>query len=877
MNSQEIRTSFLRFFEQKQHQLVPSAPIVNKDDPTLMFTNAGMNQFKDYFLGNKPAPWPRAVDSQKCLRVSGKQNDLEEVGIDTYHHTMFEMLGNWSFGDYFKQEAIAWAWELLTEVYQLPPNRLYATVFGGDEQDQLPVDQEAADLWKAYLPEDRILLGYKKDNFWEMGDTGPCGPCSEIHIDLRSEEERAQVPGRELVNQDHPRVVEIWNLVFMQFNRMQSGELRPLAARHIDTGMGFERLVMAIQQKTSNYDTDLFAPLIAKVSEMTGVRYGKQRETDIAIRVVVDHIRAISFAIGDGQLPSNNRAGYVIRRILRRAVRYGYTFLNLREPFLYQLVPILAEQFGDIFPEQREQQDFIMKVVQEEETSFLRTLEVGLKKLEQIRKEYQQRKVIPGAVAFELYDTYGFPLDLTALIAREHGFSVDESGFETAMKQQQKRARAATTANAGDWVVLQEDQKVNFVGYDQLTAEAKIVKYREITEKDKTLYQLVLTPTPFYPEGGGQVGDTGFIETNGEKVSIFDTKKENDLIIHFTKKLPSEVHATFQAVVSGKRRQLTANNHSATHLLHAALRQVLGDHVQQRGSLVNDQLLRFDFSHFAKMTDEEIKEVERLVNRKVRENIPLKELRSVPIEEAKAMGAMALFGEKYGEQVRVIVFDQDYSVELCGGIHVPATGSIGLFKIVSEGSVSAGVRRIEAITAETAEQYVEEQEVLLNEIKAALKQPKDIQKAVETLVAEKNQLQKQVDTLQQKEAGALKDQLLAKAQQGEHATVIIERVSLPSADMLKKLAFDLKNQVEKLVLVLGADIDGKPQIAVAVDEALVHSQGLHAGNMVKALAKHIKGGGGGQPFFATAGGKDVSGLKLALEEAREIVQKLTPG
>ena len=877
MNSQEIRASFLRFFEQKQHQLVPSAPIVNKDDPTLMFTNAGMNQFKDYFLGNKPAPWPRAADSQKCLRVSGKQNDLEEVGIDTYHHTMFEMLGNWSFGDYFKQEAIAWAWELLTEVYQLPPNRLYATVFGGDEQDQLPVDQEAADLWKAYLPEDCILLGYKKDNFWEMGDTGPCGPCSEIHIDLRSEEERAQVPGRELVNQDHPRVVEIWNLVFMQFNRMQSGELRPLAARHIDTGMGFERLVMAIQQKTSNYDTDLFAPLIAKVSEMTGVRYGEQRETDIAIRVAVDHIRAISFAIGDGQLPSNNKAGYVIRRILRRAVRYGYTFLNLKEPFLYQLVPILAEQFGDIFPEQREQQDFIMKVVQEEEASFLRTLEVGLKKLEQIRKEYQQQKVIPGAVAFELYDTYGFPLDLTALIAREHGFSVDESGFEAAMKQQQERARAATTADAGDWVVLQEDQKVTFVGYDQLTAEAKIVKYREITEKDKTLYQLVLTPTPFYPEGGGQVGDTGFIEADGEKVSIFDTKKENDLIIHFTKKLPSDVHATFQAVVSGKRRQLTANNHSATHLLHAALRQVLGDHVQQRGSLVNDQLLRFDFSHFAKMTDEEIKEVERLVNRKVRENIPLKELRSVPIEEAKAMGAMALFGEKYGEQVRVIVFDQDYSVELCGGIHVPATGSIGLFKIVSEGSVSAGVRRIEAITAETAEQYVEEQEALLNEIKAALKQPKDIQKAVETLVAEKNQLQKQVETLQQKEAGALKDQLLAKAQQGEGATVIIERVSLPSADMLKKLAFDLKNQVKKLVLVLGADIDGKPQIAVAVDEALVQSQGLHAGNMVKALAKHIKGGGGGQPFFATAGGKDVSGLESALEEARGMVQKLTPG
>ena len=871
MNSQEIRSTFIDFFVQKQHQFVPSASIVSKDDPTLMFINAGMNQFKDFFLGNKPAPYRRAVNSQKCLRVSGKHNDLEEVGMDTYHHTMFEMLGNWSFGDYFKQEAIAWAWELLTEVYELPKERLYATVFGGDEGDQLPLDQEAYDYWKELLNEDRILSGTKKDNFWEMGDTGPCGPCSEIHIDLRPQKEIDQVPGRDLVNQDHPRVVEIWNLVFMQFNRMQSGELHELSARHIDTGMGFERLVMAVQNKTSNYDTDLFAPLIEHVSRKAGVTYGKNAETDIAIRVIVDHIRAITFTIGDGQLPSNNKAGYVIRRILRRAVRYGYTFLDFKKPFLYELVPILANQFEPIFPSVKEQQDFIGKVIQEEEQSFLRTLDVGLGKLNQIKEEYQEQTVIPGAVAFELYDTFGFPFDLTALIARESGLSVDEAGFKQEMTQQKKRSRAAVVSDAGDWTFVHEADQTTFVGYDQLTAEARIVKYRKVTGKDKSLYQLVLDTTPFYPGGGGQVGDTGYLEANDEKISVIDTKKENDLIIHVTKQLPANVEATFQSVVNSQKRQLTQNNHTATHLLHAALREMLGDHVQQRGSLVNDRLLRFDFSHFAKLTDEEVKAVERRVNQKIRENIALEERRSVPIDEAKAMGAMALFGEKYGDRVRMIIFDPSYSVELCGGTHIPATGSIGLFKITSESSISAGVRRIEAITAETAESWINEQESLLSEVKDVLKQPKDLKKAIESLLTEKSQLQKQVDTLQQKEAAGLKDELLKKSHDANGAQVIIEKVNLPNADLLKKLAFDLKNQQENLVLVLAADIAGKPQITVVIDESLVQSHNLHAGNMVKTLAKHIQGGGGGQPFFATAGGKKLAGLDQVIDEARTMI------
>lgn len=873
MNSQEIRSAFIRFFEQKQHQFVPSAPIVSKDDPTLMFANAGMNQFKDYFLGNEAPAYSRAVNSQKCLRVSGKHNDLEEVGLDTYHHTMFEMLGNWSFGDYFKQEAIAWAWELLTEVYQLPKERLYATVFGGDEGDGLSVDQEAYGYWKQWIDEDRILLGSKKDNFWEMGDTGPCGPCSEVHIDLRTPEEIAEVPGRELVNQDHPRVVEIWNLVFMQFNRKQSGELQPLAARHIDTGMGFERLVMAIQNKTSNYDTDVFAPLIEHVSQRAGVTYGAKSETDVAIRVIVDHIRAITFTIGDGQLPSNNKAGYVIRRILRRAVRYGYTFLNFKTPFLHELVPILAAQFASIFPVVKEQQDFIAKVIQEEEQSFLRTLEVGLRKMEQINQEYRNSGVIPGSVAFELYDTFGFPLDLTALIARENGLSVDEAGFEQEMAQQKKRSRAAAVSDTGDWTVV-NDAPVTFVGYDQLTSEARIVKYREVNEKDRTYYQVVLDTTPFYPEGGGQVGDTGYLEAKGERIRVIDTKKDNDLIVHITEQLPENAMTTFRGAVDADKRHLTQNNHTATHLLHAALRDVLGDHVQQRGSLVNNRLLRFDFSHFAKLTDEETKKVEQRVNQKIRQNLILEERRNVPIDEAKAMGAMALFGEKYGDRVRVIIFDPAYSVELCGGTHVAATGNIGLFKITSEGSTSAGVRRIEAVTAEAAEALVDQQEQTLRDIQDLLKQPHDLQKAVETLLHDKSQLQKQVDTLQQKEAAGLKDELLKKAYSVNGAQLIVEQVSLPNADALKKLAFDLKNQQENLVLVLAADVAGKPQIAVAIDDAFVKTHDLHAGKLVKALAKHIQGGGGGQPFFATAGGKDLEGLPQVVVTAKSLLAQV---
>ena len=873
MTSQEIRSAFIQFFEQKQHQFVPSAPIVNKDDPTLMFINAGMNQFKDYFLGNKPAPYSRAANSQKCLRVSGKHNDLEEVGLDTYHHTMFEMLGNWSFGDYFKQEAITWAWELLTDVYKLPKDRLYASVFGGDKQDSLELDQEAYDYWKEIIDEDRIILGSKKDNFWEMGDTGPCGPCSEIHIDLRPPAEIDKQPGKELVNQDHPLVVEIWNLVFMQFNRQASGELHALSAQHIDTGMGFERLAMAIQNKQSNYDTDVFAPLIEQVSQRANVRYSDNPETDIAIRVIVDHIRAIAFTVADGQLPSNNKAGYVIRRILRRAVRYGYTFLGLKEPFLYQLIPTLSQQFADVFPELKKQQDFVGKVVQEEETSFLRTLEVGLRKLDQIKEEYIAEKEIPGTVVFELYDTFGFPFDLTALIARENGYSVDEAGFEQEMEKQKSRSKAATSTDTGDWTTLLDDTDTTFVGYDTLTAEARIIKYRQVQDKKSSYYQLVLDKTPFYAEGGGQVGDTGVLESDSEQVFIFDTKKENDLIVHFTKKLPANIEVTFICRVDSNKRKSTENNHSATHLMHAALRQILGEHVQQRGSLVNDQLLRFDFSHFARMNDEEIQRVEHLVNERIRENIRLEELRKVPIDEAKSMGAMALFGEKYGNEVRVIVFDQDYSVELCGGTHVPATGHLGFFKIISEGSVAAGIRRIEAITGIAAENYVREQEELLASVKEALKNPRDLPKAVHTLVEEKNQLQKQIDTLQQEKARGIQQELINKAQLINETKVIIEKVSLPQIDMLKQLSFNLKNQVDKLVMILAADINGKPQISVVIDESLTKTYDLHAGQLVKQLAKHIRGGGGGQPFFATAGGKDVAGLEKVLEEAREIVEE----
>ncbi len=837
-----------------------------------MFTNAGMNQFKDAFLGNEVAKFPRVANSQKCLRVSGKHNDLEEVGVDTYHHTMFEMLGNWSFGDYFKKEAIAWAWELLTEVYGLSKDRLYVSVFEGDQEDHLEMDKEAFELWKAIVPEDRIIMGSKKDNFWEMGDTGPCGPCSEIHIDLRSDTERQAIPGRDLVNNDHPQVIEIWNLVFMQFNRVSDGSLKPLPATHVDTGMGFERLVRAIQHKSSNYDTDLFTPFIAELEKKSGKSYGKNEQTDIAFRVIVDHIRAISFTIADGQIPSNNKAGYVIRRILRRAVRYGYTFLGFNEPFLYELTPMIATNFGDIFPEVRQQQEFISRVIFEEETSFLRTLSNGLKMLDQIKTELKAKNetVIPGKTAFELYDTFGFPLDLTSLIARENGLSLDEQGFAAEMEAQKNRSRAASESETGDWVMVHQDEGVEFIGYDFLKADSNIIKYRVISDKKGDRYQVVLDKTPFYAESGGQVGDTGWLVSEVEKIRVVDTKKENDLIVHFVEKLPEHPEKQFSAEVDQEKRSLTMNNHTATHLLQSALKAVLGDHIQQRGSLVNDQLLRFDFSHFGKMTEEEIEQVENIVNAKVRENIPLLERRNVPIEEAKAQGATALFGEKYGEFVRVITFDPEYSVELCGGTHVPSTSQIGLVKIVSEGSISTGVRRIEAITSKAAESYLREQENVLKEIQELLKNPKDVKKAIEALLEERNTLKKEIESLHLEKFAGVKTSLLTKFIKGEGINTLIAKVELPNADSLKKLAYELKNEVENAFVILAASIDGKPQIAVILEESLINSKNLNAGQIVRELAKEIQGGGGGQPFFATAGGKDLAGLDRVIAKAKEL-------
>lgn len=869
MQSKEIRSKFIEFFKSKDHRFVPSAPLVIKNDPTLMFTNAGMNQFKDLFLGNSKADYTRAANSQKCLRVSGKHNDLEEVGIDTYHHTMFEMLGNWSFGDYFKKEAIDWAWELLTEVYKLPKDRLYVSVFEGDKTENLAFDQEAFDFWKAYVSEDRIINGNKKDNFWEMGDTGPCGPCSEIHIDLRPAEEVAKMPGRDLVNNDHPQVVEIWNLVFMQFDRKADGSLVNLPAQHIDTGMGFERLSMALQQKESTYDTDVFTPLIDFVSSKSGVKYGQSEKTDIAIRVIVDHIRAISFAIADGQLPSNNKAGYVIRRVLRRAVRYGYTFLDFKEPFLYSLLPILAEQFRDVFDELVSQQEFVAKVIREEEVSFLRTLENGLKRLDQVKSNLSDsgQKVIDGRVIFELYDTYGFPVDLTGLIARENNLSIDEAGFNIAMAEQKQRSKADAAQEKGDWIMVSDDETSEFVGYDHVTAKSHIIKYREIKEKKGTVYQIVLDKTPFYGESGGQVGDKGVLKNDSETIKVIDTQKENDLIVHFTDKIPAKPEAEFVAEINVDRRELIKNNHSATHLLHAALKQVLGDHVQQKGSLVSDSVLRFDFSHFAKVEPEQIEQIERIVNDHIRQNIQLNEKRNVPIEEAKALGATALFGEKYGEFVRVITFDPEYSVELCGGTHVLATGQIGLLKIVSESAVAAGVRRIEALTGPKASEHVAEQDKLLKEVKELLKNPKDITKAIQGLIDENKKLSKELEILHSKQAGQVKSNLLSGINQKNDLNVIIEKIDLPNADALKKVSFELRNEVEHLYAVLAANINGSPQISVILSDDVV-AKGLNAGQIVRDLAKHIKGGGGGQPFFATAGGKDISGLDNVIAEAK---------
>ena len=873
MNSREIRKQFLDFFKEKEHKIVPSAPMVVKDDPTLMFTNAGMNQFKDYFLGTKNPTSKRIADTQKCLRVSGKHNDLEEVGIDTYHHTMFEMLGNWSFGNYFKKEAIAWAWELLIDRYKLPQDRLYATVFGGDKGDGLEVDDESRGYWKNYLPEERILDGSKKDNFWEMGDTGPCGPCSEIHIDLRSAEDIARIPGSELVNMDHPQVIEIWNLVFIQFNRTAGGQLQDLPDKHVDTGMGFERLVMAIEGKHSNYDTDVFQPTIRALGELAGVKYGNDEKTDIAMRVIVDHIRAIAFSIADGQLPSNTGAGYVIRRILRRAVRYGFQVLDLKEPFMAKLLPPLQDQFDGVFPELNEQIEFIANVVTQEEHSFLHTLEQGLKRLNAMMEQLNKKgdKVIPGNLAFELYDTFGFPFDLTSLIARENNFSLDEEGFKAEMAKQKSRSKEDATKETGDWTVVMAETDVEFVGYEQTEASSRILRYRSLKQKGKELFQVVLDVTPFYAESGGQVGDTGKIVSEKEEIFVTDTIKENDLIVHFVNKLPEFPEESFTSYVNTGKRLKTVNNHSATHLMHAALRSVLGNHVEQRGSLVNEKLLRFDFSHFAKMTEEELKEVEDIVNTKIRENIAIEEKRNVPIAEAKAQGAMALFGEKYGEKVRMIIFDPEYSVELCGGTHVPATGQIGLFKIISESSISAGVRRIEAVTGATAEEYVQNEERILNQLKELLKHPKNLEKAISSLVDEKNKAEKELELLKKEKVGSLKDDLIKSAEEINGANVIINNVDVPDAGGLKQLGFEIKNQVNDLYMVLTAEIKGKPQIAVVISESLVNDRGLNAGTIVRELAQNIKGGGGGQPYFATAGGSDAAGLGTVREKAREYI------
>ncbi len=865
ITAQQIRQQFLDFFESKGHQVVASAPIVVKNDPTLMFTNAGMNQFKDLFLGEAAIKYSRITDTQRCLRVSGKHNDLEEVGIDTYHHTMFEMLGNWSFGDYFKKEAIAWSWELLTEVYGLPKDRLYVSIFEGDESEGLPKDQEAYDFWKELVDEDKIILGNKKDNFWEMGETGPCGPCSEIHFDSRSDEDRAKVDGATLVNADDPLVIEIWNNVFMQFNRLKDGSLKTLPAQHVDTGMGFERLVRVIQDKKSNYDTDVFQPMIQFIAEKSGIKYGAEEKTDIAMRVMADHIRAISFAIADGQLPSNNKAGYVIRRILRRAVRYSYQYLGLKEPFLNQLVPLLADQFKGVFDELYSQKDFVQKVVLEEENGFLRTLENGINRFEKMDE-------ISGEKAFELYDTFGFPIDLTELMAREKGLSVDMKGFETELEKQKARSRAATAVDTQDWVIISEGDETEFVGYDDLEVHAQILKYRKVTAKGKEQFQLVLDRTPFYAESGGQVGDTGLLIGEGEEVVITDTKKENGLFIHFVDELPNQLDSTFLARVDSQKRILTENNHSATHLLHAALKMVLGDHVNQKGSLVNENVLRFDFSHFSKVTDEEIRKIESIVNEKIRANIALREERNVAYQQALDSGVTALFGEKYGDFVRVITFGEGYSKELCGGTHVPATGQIGYFKITAESAVAAGVRRIEAITATKAEAFIHEQDELLKALRALLKNPQDLAKSVEALVEENNKLKKEVEKAVLAKASGLKDELKAKVENINGINFIAQKVALPNAEAIKNLAYQLKDVVENMYLVLAAEIDGKPLLTVMISENLIKEKGMNAGNIVRDLAKEIQGGGGGQPFFATAGGKNVAGLENALAKAKDFVK-----
>ena len=869
LTAKEIRESFKQFFASKEHQIVPSAPMVVKGDPTLMFTNAGMNQFKDIILGNVPRKYPRVADSQKCLRVSGKHNDLEEVGHDTYHHTMFEMLGNWSFGDYFKKEAINWAWEYLVEVLKLNPERLYATVFEGSPAEGLDRDNEAAGYWEQYLLKDHILNGNKHDNFWEMGDTGPCGPCSEIHIDLRSDEERAAVSGADMVNKDHPQVIEIWNLVFMQFNRKADGSLEPLPAKVIDTGMGFERLCMALQGKTSNYDTDVFQPIIKVIAGMAGTTYGTDKQQDIAMRVIADHIRTIAFAITDGQLPSNAKAGYVIRRILRRAVRYGYTFLDRKEAFMYKLLPVLIETMGDAYPELIAQKTLIEKVIKEEEESFLRTLETGIRLLDKKMEETKAagKTVLNGVDAFTLYDTYGFPLDLTELILRENGMEADIEEFNKAMQKQKERARNAAAIETGDWITLREGE-CKFVGYDLFECEAEILRYRQIKQKNKVLYQIVLDQTPFYAEMGGQVGDTGWLIADDEKIDVIDTKRENNLPVHLVAKLPKDVTATFTAKINVKKRIQCECNHSATHLLHEALREVLGTHVEQKGSYVSPDSLRFDFSHFQKVTDEEIRKVEILVGEKIRANFPLEEHRNMPIAEAKALGAMALFGEKYGDEVRVVKYGS--SVELCGGTHIPATGMIGSLHVIGESSIAAGVRRIEAVTAEGAEQFVYAQQDLIRELRALMNHMPNLAQAMKKSIEENAEMKKQIEDYIREKSMRLKEEIVAKASES-NGIKVMQFVGKANADAMKNVAFQIKAETtDSFVFVAGIIDDNKCTLMLMLSDDLV-KEGLHAGKIVKEAAKHIQGGGGGQPHFATAGGKNMEGLSIAVGAVKEAV------
>ncbi len=866
MTSQQIRQKFLDFFASKGHQIVPSAPMVVKGDPTLMFINSGMAPFKNWFLGNEPIQFPRVADTQKCLRVSGKHNDLEEVGVDTYHHTMFEMLGNWSFGDYFKKEALEWAWELLTEVYKIPKDRLYVTVFEGDKSENLEFDQDSYDIWKGLIAEDRILRGNKKDNFWEMGDQGPCGPCSEIHVDIRSDEERQKVDGKTLVNDSHPQVIEIWNNVFMQFNRKADKSLELLPAQHVDTGMGFERLCMALQGVTSNYDTDVFTPIIAAIEKISNQKYERtDAKKDIAMRVIADHVRAVSFAITDGQLPSSGGAGYVIRRILRRAIRYGYSFLGMKEPFIHQLVKVLADQMGDYFPEIRNNQSLVSKVIREEEDSFLRTLDKGILLLDEIIRNTKS-DTIDGKVVFELYDTFGFPEDLTSLIAAESKKMIDQIGFKEELQKQKERSRAATKLETEDWVILEEGD-TTFVGYDQFESDCKILRFRKVKAKGKESYQIVLSQTPFYAESGGQVGDQGNLISVNENIAITDCKKENNLIVHFTNSLPENPGANFRAAINTENRKETTANHSATHLLHEALREVLGTHVEQKGSLVAPEHLRFDFSHFSKMTNEELEKVEMLVNERIRQNFPLEENRSMKIDDARKTGAMMLFGEKYGELVRVIKFGN--SVELCGGTHVTATGKIGLFKITSEGAVAAGVRRIEAISSDGAFNFIKNELHSIEEVRSILK-TKDVVKSIQDLQNKNAELQKQIDKFNKEKAVQVKKTILTKIENINGINFLSEHIDLEAAEV-KDVAFQLKGEVENIFAVFGSISGGKPLLTCIISENLVKDKNFNASQIIRELAKHINGGGGGQNFFATAGGSDLNGLDKALEKAREFI------